>query len=154
LFEPRFWNDKSATTNENTPRITFKNLGMLTAYFRRPELLHNGRPRRIILSEQGFHTPKGPDGGLIQAAAFCYAYKKVEALDAIDAFILHRHVDNAHEGGLLLGLRSNKPANGDPRPKKKIYECFRLADTPEWERAFEFALPVIGLKTWDGSGQN
>jgi Family of unknown function (DUF5722) len=150
LFEPRFWKDKSATTNVlTTPRITFKNIELLPAYLRRPELLYQGQPRRIILSEQGFHTPKGSDGEIIQAAAFCYAYKKVERLDGIDAFILHRHVDNAHEGGLLLGLRGNQPRDGDSQPRKKIYDCFRAADTPEWQEAFEFALPVIGLGSWD-----
>jgi hypothetical protein len=149
LFEPRFWNDKSATTNVlTTPRITFKNIELLPAYLRRPELLFANQPRRIILSEQGFHTPAGSDGELIQAAAYCYAYKKIEPLDGVDAFILHRHVDNAHEGGLLLGLRSNQPSNGDRHPKKKIYECFRVADTPDWEKAFEFALPVIGHNAW------
>lgn len=149
LFEPRFWKDKTATMNEDTPRITFKNLPMLTAYLRRPEMLFEGRPRRVILSEQGFHTPKGPEGETVQAAAFCYAYKRVESLDGIDAFILHRHVDNAHEGGLLLGLRALTPAGGEAHPKKRIYEPFRLADTPEWEKAFEFALPVVGLKSWE-----
>jgi len=150
LFEPRFWNDQSATTNVlTTPRITFKNIELLTEYVRRPELLCNGRPRHIILSEQGFNTPKGADGEIIQAAAFCYAYKKVERLDGIDAFILHRHVDNANEGGLLLGLRSNQPRDGDPHPRKRIYECFRAADTTGWEAEFSFALPVLGLKRWD-----
>jgi Family of unknown function (DUF5722) len=149
LFEPRFWNDKSATANVlTTPRITFKNIELLPRYLRRRELLFRGRPRRVILSEQGFHTPKGADGEIVQAAAFCYAYKKIEKLDGIDAFILHRHVDNAGEGGLLLGLRSNKPKDGEPLPKKRIYDCFRFADTPEWEKEFEFALPVIGLKSW------
>lgn len=154
LFEPRFWNDKTATTNVlTTPRITFKNLELLPAYLRRPELLFHGQPRHIILSEQGFHTPARADGEIIQAAAFCYAYKKVERLAGIDAFILHRHVDNANEGGLLLGLRGNQPQDGDPRPRKKIYDCFRAADTPEWWVAFEFALPVIGLKNWDAVGR-
>lgn len=150
LFEPRFWNDTSATTNVlTTPRITFKNLELLPAYLRRPELLFRGQPRRIILSEQGFHTPPGSDGELVQAAAFCYAYRKVEQMEGIDAFILHRHVDHPHEGGLLLGLRGMKPKDGDPRPPKRSYECFRAADTPDWERAFEFALPIIGVKSWD-----
>ncbi len=149
LFEPRFWNDKTATTNVlTTPRITFKNIELLPKYLRRAELLYHGQPRRIILSEQGFHTPKGTDGEIIQAAAYCYAYKKIERLDGIDAFILHRHVDNAQEGGLLLGLRSNQPKDGDPQPRKKIYNCFRSADTPEWEKVFEFALPVVGLRSW------
>ena len=149
LFKPEFWKDKSATTNANTPRITFKNLQMLTAYLRHPELRYAGQPRRVILSEQGFHTPGGPEGETTQAAAYCYAYKKVEAMAGIDAFILHRHVDNAHEGGLLLGLRGNQPARGEAQPKKKIYECFRAADTPQWQDAFAFALPIIGLESWD-----
>jgi len=154
LFEPRFWNDQTAATNVlTTPRITFKNIELLPAYLRRPEMLFQGEPRRIILSEQGFHTPAGTNGEIIQAAAYCYAYKKIERLEGIDAFILHRHVDNAHEGGLLLGVRSNQPKDADPRPKKKIYDCFRAADTPEWEPAFEFALPVVGLTRWDEIGR-
>jgi hypothetical protein len=149
LFEPRFWKDKTATTNVfTTPRITFKNIELLPEYLRRDELLYRGQPRRIILSEQGFHTPKGTNE-VLQAAAYCYAYKKIERLDGIDAFILHRHVDNKGEGGLLLGLRSNQPRDGDPHPKKLIYECFRAADTPEWEKAFAFALPVVGLRDWN-----
>lgn len=148
LFKPAFWNDKSATTNLNTPRITFKNLELLAEFMNRRELQFAGKSRHIILSEQGFHTPPGETGELLQAAAFCYAYKKVEALSAIDAFILHRHVDNDGEGGLLLGLRRNKPAGSEARPKKRSYECFRLADTPQWESAFEFALPLIGLESW------
>jgi hypothetical protein len=32
--------------------------------------------------------------------------------------------------------------------RKPIYEVFRLADTPSWKKAFAFALPVIGLKSW------
>ena len=149
LFEPRFWLDKSATSSPETPRITFKNVEVLAEFMRRPEMCYNGQPRRIIFSEQGFHTPPGVDGEIVQAAAYCYAYRKIEALDAVDAFILHRHVDHDHEGGLLLGLRRNRPANGEDRPRKRIYECFRAADTPVWPSAFEFALPIVGLQSWD-----
>jgi hypothetical protein len=148
LGEPRFWNDKTATTNENTPRITFKNLQMLMKFMSADQMRYHGKQRSIILSEQGFHTPDGPEGQKIQAAAFCYAYKKIEKLNGIDAFILHRHVDNANEGGLMLGLRGMTPQNGERYPKKLIYDCFRTADTPEWENSFEFALPIIGLKSW------
>jgi hypothetical protein len=149
LFEPRFWNDATALPTEDTPRITFKNLEVLTQYLQRDELLYDGKPRRVILSEQGFHTPTGPDGEAVQAAAYCAAYRKVDQLDGVDAFILHRHIDHPHEGGLLLGLRGLDPGDGGTHRKKKIYECFRAADTPQWEAAFEFALPIVGKESWD-----
>jgi hypothetical protein len=136
-------------SEENTPRITFKNLDVLTRYLKRYDMLYDGAPRRVILSEQGFHTPDGPDGELVQAAAYCAAYKKVEITEGIDAFILHRHVDHPHEGGLRLGLRRMTPGNGEPHGKKLIYECFQAADTAEWEEAFRFALPIVGKKSWE-----
>ena len=151
LFEPRTWNDRTATTNDNTPRITFRNLELLPRYLRRPELLYHGQPRRIILSEQGFHTPDTSEGETVQAAAYCYAYYKTAHLDGIDAFIYHRHVDHQFEGGLKLGLwrRNEKSSSAsEPAARKRIYEVFRLADTPAWEKAFEFALPVIGIRRW------
>ncbi len=152
LRNPRFWNDKTALPTPDTHRITFKNLGVLTEYMRRPELLHDGKPRRVILSEQGFDTPKTPDGESVQAAAYCYAWKLVEKQDGIDAFILHRHVDHSKEGGLLLGLWTHKPGSiADPDRRKPIYDCFKLADTQEWREAFEFALPLVGLKSWDAA---
>ena len=145
LFEPRFWNDRTTRISPDTPRITFKNLEVLTEYLAKDDLLYQGRRRRIILSEQGFHTPDGPDGETIQAAAYCYAYRRVSALEGIDSFILHRHVDHPHEGGLRLGLLRR---DGDARPKKRIYDCFLHADQEDWREAFAFALPVIGLKAW------
>jgi len=151
LFNPRTWNDKSATFADDTPRITFKNLEMLPRYLRRTELLFDGKSRRIILSEQGFHSDGTPEGELAQAAAYCYAYYQSDRLLEIDAFILHRHIDHGHEGGLNLGLwrrDTNSPSASAPLSKKPIYEVFRAADTPEWEKAFEFALPIIGIRSW------
>jgi Family of unknown function (DUF5722) len=150
LFEPRTWIDKTATTADDTPRITFKNIEMLPRFLKREPMLFGGKPRHAILSEQGFHTPDGADGETIQAAAFCYAWKKVEALDGIDAFILHRHVDHRDEGGLRLGLWTRDPASVcTPRAMKKLWEVFRSADTNEQEGAFAFALPLIGLTGWN-----
>ncbi|HAB16600.1 MAG TPA: DUF5722 domain-containing protein [Verrucomicrobiota bacterium] len=150
LFEPRSWKDVSATGDwRATPRITFKNLPQLLAYLDQSELKFEGRRRRVILSEQGFHTPDGPDGEVVQAAAYCYAWNQVAALDGIDSFILHRHVDHREEGGLRLGLWTRKPDSvATPERKKRIYEVFRMADTPRWKEAFEFALPVIGIRGW------
>ena len=61
LFEPRFWNDRLAMFGYDTPMITFKNIELLPAYLRRPEMLGpDETPRRVILSEQGLHTPRHP----------------------------------------------------------------------------------------------
>lgn len=152
LFEPRTWNDKSATTNDNTPRITFKNLELLPRFLRQPDFLHNGQPRRIILSEQGFHTVNKPDGERWQAAGYAYAYYKTANLPDIDSFILHRHVDHGAEGGLNLGLWTRDTASksmAEPARKKLIYEVFLKADTDQWREAFEFALPIIGIQRWE-----
>lgn len=149
LFKPRVWLDRTATNSVNSPRITFKNLEQLTRYLRQPELLCQGVPRRVILSEQGFHSDASPQGEELQAAAYCYASWKTDHLDGIDSFILHRHVDHKMEGGLNLGLwmrQTNSIAT--PLAKKKIYEVFKAADTPGRNQAFAFALPLIGITNW------
>jgi hypothetical protein len=156
LFNCRTWNDKTAMPGEETPRITFKNLAVLTTYLQRSELLFEGQPRRVILSEQGFHSSDKPDGELLQAAAYAYAYYRADHLPGIDSFILHRHVDHPAEGGLRLGLwrrNENTSNNAPPFIKKRIYEVFRKADTTDWEAAFAFALPVIGIKSWTEMSQ-
>ncbi|UCH34375.1 MAG: DUF4838 domain-containing protein [Armatimonadota bacterium] len=151
LMEPRTWQDRRAVPSYDTPKVTFKNIEVLPAYMRQERMLCNGAPRRIILSEQGFHTPDGPDGEEIQAAAYAYAYYRLSRTPGIDAFILHRHVDHKQEGGLRLGLWTWKDDGGlaDPDRKKPIYEVFRLADTDQWEQAFEFAKPIIGITHWE-----
>ena len=148
LFNPRFWEDKTATPQPDSPRVTFNNLEVLTAFMRQPEMRFAGQPRSTILSEQGFHTRQGREGERLQAAAYCYAYRKVATLEDIDAFILHRHVDHPHEGGLNLGLRKYNPDDRRSRPKKLIYHVFRDADREDWRTSFEFALPIVGLQDW------
>lgn len=149
LFKADTWKDKTATGGPETPRITFRNLDVLTAYLRRPELLLKGEPRRILLSEQGFHSDGTQAGEDLQAAAYAYAWQKIESEPGIDAFILHRHVDHSHEGGLNLGLWRRKPDSvADPLSKKPIYGVFQAADTPRREEAFRFALPIIGITNW------
>ena len=150
LFNCRTWEDESATFVENTPRLTFKNIEMLPHYLRRRELLYHGEPRHIILSEQGFHAKPTPQGDLEQAAAYCFAWRKIVNLKGVDAFILHRQVDNGGEGGLNLGLWRREPDSVcTPSTKRPMYNVFCLADTPYWKQAFEFALPIIGIDSWD-----
>jgi hypothetical protein len=90
-----------------------------------------------------------PEGEKLQAAAYAYAWEKIQTLPTVDAFIYHRHVDHAHEGGLRLGLWRNAPHSvADPHSKKLIYDLFKKAGTPEWRAAADALLPVTGWKTW------
>lgn len=149
LFRPATWKDKTALPVAETPRITFKNLEVLTSYLARPELTWRGSQRRVLLSEQGFHSDGTPRGEELQAAAYAYAWHKVDSLEGIDAFILHRHVDHRDEGGLNLGLwRRREGSVADPASPKPIREVFLRADTPSRDDAFAFALPIIGITNW------
>ena len=149
LFNPRAWADKTVTSDDSSHKVTFKNLEVLCRHLRKSELLFKGEPRRVILSEQGFHLLLEPDGETVQAAAYAYAWEKCRKLPLVDAFIYHRHVDHSLEGGLRLGLWRNAPNSiADPHSKKQIWEIFRKAGTPEWDAAAAPLLPVTGLKSW------
>ena len=50
LGNPRTWLDKAAWTTDDSPHITFKNLEVACRHMTQPELLWQGKPRRIILS--------------------------------------------------------------------------------------------------------
>ncbi|WP_051946315.1 DUF5722 domain-containing protein [Verrucomicrobium sp. BvORR106] len=150
LGNPRTWEDKNAWPTEDSPHITFKNLEVATRHMTRPDLLWQGKPRRIILSEQGLHCPDTPDGETLQAAGFAYVWEKVRRQPDIDALIWHRHVDHTQEGGLKLGLWTTKPGTiSEPGRKRPFYDLFQKANTPAWDEAAKFALPVVGLKSWD-----
>ncbi len=155
LGNPRAWADKSVTRDESTPKVTFKNLEVLCRYLERPELAWQGKPRRLILSEQGFHTLATPEGETLQAAAYAYAWEKCRRLPLVDAFIYHRHVDHAHEGGLRLGLWTNRTGSvADPEKKKPVYDVFLKAGTPAWKDAAQFALPICGFSDWNSLDLN
>jgi hypothetical protein len=150
LRQPSFWNDRSAPLRFDAPRITFHNLEVLPAFLRQPRFLFEGKPRRIVLTEQGFDCPPGPDGEVVQAAAFALAWKKVQALPGIESFLYHRHVDHPHENRLLFGIREHDGSanvNGVGRARK-LWDVVQKAGTPEEEAAFAFALPIVGRKDW------
>lgn len=158
LFDPAFWLDETAVDRKDSPRVTFRNLSVLLSFLDREELQINGQRRRVILSEQGFHSDQTEAGLQLQAAAYCFAYQIVDSLSGIDAFILHRHIDHPQEGGLNLGLRQRLPPGESNEfeqqfPRKPIYKCFQAAGTADQASAFEFALPIIGLKNWDQGKQ-
>ena len=150
LRDPRTWLD-NVTFDDDSQKVTFKNLEVLTKKLAKPALLFAGKPRRISLTEQGFDVTKRPEALAEQAAAYAYAWEKIRRLDgAIDAFHYHRQVDHAEEGGLRFGLWSNKPGTiSEPDQKRPIWHLLKAADTPEWAAAAEPYLKTCGLKSWD-----
>ena len=80
-----------------------------------------------------------------QAAAFAYAYYKVEAYGDIDGFLLNRQTDAPEEvaEGLAFGL--NHVGGGT---KKQIYTVFKYIDTPEHAAYTDFAKSIIGISSW------
>jgi hypothetical protein len=150
LRDPRTWLDK-VTFDDDTPKVTFKNLEVLTQKLSTPEMLYAGKPRRLSFTEQGFDVTKRPEALVEQAAAYAYAWEKVSRLGGtIDAFHYHRQVDHSQEGGLRFGLWSNKPGTiSEPDQKRPIWFLFQAADTPGWKAAAEPYLKTCGLKSWD-----
>ncbi len=151
LYEPRFWLEKDTPLAFNAEKISFHNLEVLPVFLNRPELKCNGKPRGIILSEQGFNKPKGPDGEKVQAAAYALAWWKVSHIPEIRAFLLFKHVSTRAEGSLRFGLWDydpKDPAGTAPGKKNLMWDVFKAADTPDWKRAFAFAKPIIGIKSW------
>jgi hypothetical protein len=151
LFDPRVWEDESALPSADSPRITFKNLEVLTDYLQREELTHEGLPRRVICSEQGFHAAEGPAGARDQAAGFAWSWRKVAGLAGVDALILHRHVDHSAEFGLNLGLWTREPDSvATPAAKRPIHELFRLCGTEGGAAAVDAALEAVGAPSPGG----
>lgn len=146
LFECRFWRDRSAPDADDAPRVTFRNLPVLMRCLAQDGMRDGGAERRVILSEQGFHCRADEDGERDQAAAFALAWSLVERTPGIDAFLLHRHVDHAHEGGLNLGLWTRRADSVcTPERRRRIADVFAACDTAAWPACAAFALPLLGV---------
>jgi hypothetical protein len=145
---PDFWNDRNATFDFTTPRITFKNIEVLPAYLAQAHLLYCGQPRRIIFSEQGFNTFDAFSEE-IGYAGYCLAYKKIEAEPTIEAFIYHSYSDNKHEFGLNLGLRRGSDDPDVLGEAKPAWYAMRTMGTPQEAAALEKARAIIGEHMWD-----
>lgn len=151
LLKAEFWKDRSAPLRFDAPRITFHNLEVLPAFLGQSEYLFEGKVRAIALTEQGFHCPDDEGGEMLQAAAFAFAWKKVQALPSIESFLYHRHVDHPHEDGLHLGVRAHDGSsnvNGIGK-KRAIWSVFQSAGTAQEDSAFAFALPIVGRTDWN-----
>lgn len=140
LAFPDFWNDITAEDNNNTYRITFKNLRVLAEFLHKEENLYRGIRRRVILSEQGFNSHFTPESEILQACAYGRAYRICMEIPEIDSFILHAHTDNWQEFGLNLGLWRREKDGPKIEAPKPIYYVFKAIDKKDesgkyhWER--------------------
>ncbi len=148
LVYPDFYNDRSATFDFSTTRITFKNIEMLPAYLSQADYLYEGKPRRIILSEQGFNSKGDSFSEKQGAAAYCLAYEKARKLDTIDLMTHHAYVDNRYEFGLNLGIRrlNEDDTVGEPKP---IYYVMKDMDTDMEKEHIDRARAFIGEELYE-----
>jgi hypothetical protein len=131
LFNPRTWDDPSATDDEDTRLITMKNLQVLKRYLQQPRLLNiNGMQRNVLLSEQGYHTADySQESQQLQSEAIRYTWKRLRETDFVLAYDYHRWVDAREEGGLLLGLRMVGEAAHLAGRRKLGWMTYRDIDT-------------------------
>ena len=151
LLEPKSWLDKRVNYTYCSPLITFKNVEVLVAWVKEPATFYNGTKRRPIhFSEQGPNSRTYTAADLVeQAASLAYIWKKMELLDEITTFQYHFWRDFRGEGGLRLGLRRFPDDVDAPSGRKPIWYLFQSLDTQEEDAACAFALPIIGIESWD-----
>ena len=156
LTDPYFWRDDNLATGDvNTQYITFKNLQVLSQYLELPQNTYGGMVRTISCSEQGVAEPQDPtlseeQNQQVQAAAYAYAFYKLRFTPHVTSFILYRQVTTSDET-LRDALWAFDPQRGglsagEPRLIHKIY---KYIDTPESLSMTQFALPIIGIQSWN-----
>lgn len=150
LFNPRTWEDKQATTDFDTPKITPKNLEVLDAYMKLPALRFHDKVRMVHLSENGFnskdYSPKALED---QAAGMAFAWKKIAKLSSIESWQYHNWIDNRHEGGLRIGLRKFSDDPEEPVGRKPIWYLYQALGTPQEDGLAIPYLKTIGISSWD-----
>jgi hypothetical protein len=150
LLVPRTWEDGHTDFTLDTPKITFRNIEVLDAWWRLKDFWFQGRtPRRIHLTEQGLNSPDYGEKFLReQAAGMAYAWSKFARLDSIEAFQYHAWIDNRAEFGLRIGLRRFPDDPDDPWGKKPIWYVYQAMGTPREASVFEPYKAVVGVKDW------
>jgi len=141
LYDPYAWNGPSVWVKNSitTPYITMQNLDILIDYMHKPEFLNpKGEVRSISLAEIGFTSSFGTEA---QEASVAYGYLKARSLPDVDAFMLFRQVDDAHEmeSYLAMGL---KDLQGN---KKPAYEIYKNLGTANEAIAKARASQIIGM---------
>lgn len=152
LLKPRFWvDDTQSTYSMSTKYCTFKNLEVIATWMTDSDHLYKGQHKRILfLSENGTNSPDYTDTQLAyQAAGACWAWKKVQALDAIDAIQWHNWRDNREEFGLCIGLRRYPDDATDPNGRKPVWYVWQAAGTDREDEVFDPYLTYLFRSSWD-----
>lgn len=149
LFDPYAWNGPAAWVKEDlaTPYITMQNIDLLIDYMHRPEFLNPlGEVRSISLAEIGYTSAFGSEA---QEASIVYGYQKAASLPDVDAFMLFRQTDDAHEmeSNLALGLID---VYGN---KKPAYDIYKKLGTAAENEAKARATQIIGMDIDEMIGQ-
>ena len=116
-----------------------QNIDILINYMHQKQFLNpDGDVRSISLAEIGYTSSFGTKE---QEASIAYGYLKAASLPDVDAFILFRQTDDAHEmeSNLALGLYD---LNGNKKPAFDIYRDLGTANEAE---AKERASEIIGM---------
>ncbi len=150
LFAPRAWEDDQATFHFDSPKITPRNIEVLDAYMKLPEMQYRGQLRPVDLSENGFNS-KGYAATSLndQAAGMAMVWKKISRLEAIRSWQYHNWIDNRHEGGLRIGLRKFPDDADDPLGKKPIWHLYQSLGTTNEDATAAPYLDTIGIQSWD-----
>lgn len=160
MVEPEFWNDAETGLIKNdasSPVVNMINLKVLTDYLQQPQfLMQNGKPRHVILSEQGFTSQSHSRGEVeeLQAAAIAYAYYLADSNSLIDAFIMSRQVDAPSEvaASCSFGLWScdmSKPNDIVPTMRKQSWTVYKnIDDRKRTLETTEKYKKYIGIEKW------
>ena len=127
LRNPDSWKDEGATMNFDTPYITPRNFEVLPFYLQQDRFLHEGKPRGILFSEQGWNSPTlSEEDQRRQVTGMISFFRRLPEFPVIEAFHLHRYQDMPdQEGGLRLGIIDE---NGN---RKLGWDAYRTLHTPE-----------------------
>lgn len=121
LYDPYAWNGPGVWVKQSvsTPYITMQNIDVLIDYMHQGKFLNPaGQVRSISLAEIGYTSYFGEQN---QEASVAYGYLKAASLTDVDAFMLFRFKDDAHEmeSKLNLGITN---LDGSHKPAYNIYK--------------------------------
>ena len=143
------WRDEAALDDSETQFITMKNIEVLCNFLSQEDFLYNSKTRSILISEFAVVSGIAEVNSSGQAASIGYSFYKAQTYQMIDAIIYNAHVDKASDTH-KYGLWTSKEDGIDtPSTKKTSYNVFKFMDTAKSLESMEFALSLIGIKTWD-----